>query len=724
MEQEVRQIVSFEAMDGTQIAPQHDASILFEQFTLYNDNFKNSLQKVWPDPKVFSGFDVPQFDGLLPECDYILPQTVAWNSNDTIETVKYDEFNSVISINVLDLNTSQVLKTINYYGMVGQKANINLDKIVQAYQKQGYVLDATNYTEDMEFLESNQAVVINMKHLLLRIADSKMLGYMVTPDDIHSPVWKGEDIAEQSNFVQKKVIYRTINYRFEKKSNSEIPIPNVNPIKQEVVFENRRRAIVDMVTGIATFEPWGGFFPEVLAFDEYKMPVFEDWKPETEVIAGQEVKVDDSDVAVDAIYQDDENGVTVRIIDVRTNGIIMAYSFFGKAGRKVPFNLNTALIELNKLGYRYLEAQSDWKDDITFKEDVGKQIFQIIVDHDIKTISEPILTAERLRENDDESPFVDKSLMDEDNFKQVVKKHRRIIYKADGRTFFELPQPLQQNAEFIRYRQAKVNLVTGEISWQDWGEWQPNKVVFNELLVNSFEGFEVTPTSIPEIEVTPDFTNEEIVVQYKVILDREKALGGTLEVKVDQTITEDMILDNVLVPEGYITEKQLLTPLPTMLRANQKLTFNVEVLYADQSIDNVEVKVNVKAQDNFNGQENIPTDNRLMKDQYTVEVKPLIVEQGKNILAKEAVKNVALLPGSTIFEWKIDPDTSKVQKLTATMVVIFGDQSTKEYLVDIDVIESKQAPAKNEELKELKKVESKKSDGNVITRLKGMFGLE
>ena len=225
-------------------------------------------------------------------------------------------------------------------------------------------------------------------------------------------------------------------------------------------------------------------------------------------------------------------------------------------------------------------------------------------------------------------------------------------------------------------------------------------------------------------KISPFFTNEEIVVQYKVILDREKALGGTLEVKVDQTITEDMILDNVLVPEGYITEKQLLTPLPTMLRANQKLTFNVEVLYADQSIDNVEVKVNVKAQDNFNGQENIPADNRLMKDQYTVEIKPLIVEQGKNILAKEAVKNYALLPGSTIFEWKIDPDTSKVHKLTATMVVIFGDQSTKEYLVDIDVIESKQAPVKNEELKELKKVESKKSDGNVITRLKGMFGLE
>lgn len=728
MEQEVRQIISFEAMDGTQVAPQHDASILFKQFTLYNDNFKNSLQKVWPDPKVFSGFDVPQVDGLLPECDYVLPQTVAWNSNDTIETVKYDKFNSVISINILDLNTSQILKTINYYGMIGQKANIDLDKILHAYQKQGYVLDATNYTEDMEFLEANQAVVINMKHLLLRIADSKMLGYMVKPDDIHSPVWKGDDIAEQSNFVQTREIYRTINYRFEKKSNSDIPVPNVDPIKQEVVFEKHRKAIVDMVTGIATFEPWGEFTPEVLTFEEYKMPVFEDWKPKTDIIGAQQVRVEDSDIAVDAIYHDDENGVTVRVIDIRTNGIIMAYSFFGKAGRKVPFNLNTALIELNKLGYRYLEGQSNWKDGITFKENIGKQIFQIVVDQDIKTITEPILKAERLRENDEESPMIDESLMDEANFKQVVKKHRRITYKADSRTFFDLPQPLQQNAEFIRYRQAKVNLVTAEVTWQEWGKWQPNEVVFNELLVNNFEGFEVTPTSIPEIVVTPDFTNEDIVVQYKALLNREKAIGGTLEVKVDQTITEDMILDNVLVPEGYITEKQLLTPLPTMLRANQKLTFDVEVLFADQTVDNVEVNVNVKAQDNINDQEDIQekilVDNRLMKDQYVVEVKPLIVEQGKNILAKEAVKNVALLPGSTIFEWKIDPDTSKVQKLTATMVVIYGDQSTMEYLVDIDVIASKQAPVKKEEQKEIKKVETKKSESNILTRLKGMFGLE
>ncbi|MFR0593498.1 mucin-binding protein, partial [Limosilactobacillus mucosae] len=221
--------------------------------------------------------------------------TVTYSNNQVSGTIKYIDDTTGVELD------SDTLPT----GKVGSKINYTTEDKIKSYEKQGYELVSSDFTDGSQVYEKEgNDFVVKLKHKTQTITPNDpnpvTPGEPINPDDPNSPVY-GEE-TDQKNLV--KDASQTIHYVG---AGDDTPADNV--VTQKDAFT--RTVTIDKVTGkILSITPWS-----TKTFNTVNTPVIDGYHADKKAAGGLTATVDNPDVEETVTYA--PNG---KLVPVDPNG--------------------------------------------------------------------------------------------------------------------------------------------------------------------------------------------------------------------------------------------------------------------------------------------------------------------------------------------------------------------------------------------------------------------
>ncbi|MFR0514754.1 mucin-binding protein [Limosilactobacillus mucosae] len=222
--------------------------------------------------------------------------TVTYSNNQVSGTIKYIDDTTGVELD------SDTLPT----GKVGSKINYTTEKKITDYEKQGYELVSSDFTDGSQVYEKDgNDFVVHLKHKTQTITPNDpnpvTPGEPINPDDPNSPVY-GEE-TDRKNLV--KDASQTIHYVG---AGEDTPADNV--VTQKDAFT--RTVTIDKVTGkVLSYTDWTG----EKTFNNVDTPVVDGYHADKKVAGGLTATVDNPDVEETVTYA--PNG---KLVPVDPNG--------------------------------------------------------------------------------------------------------------------------------------------------------------------------------------------------------------------------------------------------------------------------------------------------------------------------------------------------------------------------------------------------------------------
>ncbi|MEY8435842.1 LPXTG cell wall anchor domain-containing protein, partial [Streptococcus hyointestinalis] len=256
--------------------------------------------------------------------------------------------------------------------------------------------------------------------------------------------------------------------------------------------EFTRTAKVNLVTGEVTYGEWKTEEGTSPAVDS---PTIPGYTPDQATVVTWTPSADDVDSNVIVVYTPDKQEATVTYVDITTGDEVVlgeVDSLTGVTDAKIDYSTADRIKAYEEAGYELVEDGFP----------VGE-----VYDKDSNVTQEYKVTLrQKVVDVDPERPVNPKDNSPIELAKTVT---RTIEYKYLTPTGEEASGTITQTVEFTRT--AKVNLVTGEVTY---GEWKSENNTFPLVVSPEIDGYTVDQAEVPAMDVTVDSEDSNVVVIY------------------------------------------------------------------------------------------------------------------------------------------------------------------------------------------------------------------
>ncbi len=634
-------------------------------------NWKGNGDTTLPEVKV------PQKEGFVASLELVPVQATTATDEDYEVVVKYSAIQKA-KTTFEDEKGNEIPGVDAITEQGGSEAPLTKEADVKAkiaeLENKGYELVSNTYPENGKFdndtaTDQEFKVVLKAKEVTVTPNNPKTPGTPVDPNNPDGPKYPAGLEEKDLN----KTVTRTITYVYA----DGTPVLNEDGTPKTVTQEAKftREAKVNLVSGEVTYGDWTP--AQVLA--EVKSPEIAKHTVDKPTVATVQVTADSDNINEVVTYTSFQKAKTT-FVDEKGNPIPGVDAITEEGGSETPLTkeaeVKAKIKELENKGYEVVS--NTYPEGGKFDKDVNvDQEFKVTLKAKEVTVTpnNPKTPGTPVDPNNPDGSKYPAGLEEKDLNKTVT---RTITYVyADGTPVLNedgTPKVVTQEAKFTR--EAKVNLITGDVTYGDWTPAQDLAEVKSPVV----KGYLADKATVPTTKVTEDSENTTEVVTYKPLGSWIPNIPGqpTNPIKYpnDPTDPTKPGTDKPKVPyvEGFTPKDKDGSPLKPVNPNNPKEGYEVPNLPSDPSQDTPinYVKDTQKAITKF---VYLDQDGK----EKTVEGNTPIVEEGKSndpltktneIRAKitelenqgyELIKNEYPTPGN------FDSDSTKDQEFTVTV---------------------------------------------------------
>ena len=463
---------------------------------------------------------VPQKEGYIASVEKVPVQATTATDEDYEFVVTYTPVQKARTTFVYqdkDGNVKQVEGNtpITETGKGGEKltkAEEIANKIKEA-QNKGYELVSNTYPTDGVFdkdKDTDQEFTVTLKERVVPVTPDqpKTPGTPVDPTNPEGPKYPAGLEEKDLN----KTVTRTIIYVYA--DGTPVLGDNDTPRTEIQQAKFTREAKVNLVTGEVTYGDW----TPAQDLAEVKSPVIAKHTVDKATVATVQVTNASEDINEVVTYTPVQKAITTFIYQDKDGNVKQVegnepISETGTNGEKLTKaeEIANKIKEAQNKGYEVVS--NTYPTDGVFDKDVNTdQEFTVTLKERVVPVTpdQPKTPGTPVDPNNPEGPKYPAGLEEKDLNKTVT---RTITYVyEDGTPVLNedgTPKKVTQEAKFTR--EAKVNLVTGEVAYGDWSEAKDLVEVKSPVV----KGFVADKASVPTVNVTANSKDATEVVTYR-----------------------------------------------------------------------------------------------------------------------------------------------------------------------------------------------------------------
>lgn len=497
----------------------------------------------------FPDVSVPALPGYTTDKDLVKGVEVLKLKTEKLESnVVYKRQKHLITIQVVEEGTDTILREEEFEGKTGDAIRYPIQDLITRFVAKGYEL-VHNDLDTTQFIQVDgpRNFQMIMKQRVVDLDQQENfpeVGKAVYPEIKGSLKWPkgtGEEYLH-------KVVRRSIHYTYE---DGSVALPSV---EQESHFY--RSARVNLVTGKVIYGPWQG---ETMDFPAVEAPKISGFLAKPRMVPQLSQLSPSRDNRVETIvYTKIIQKIVIEFVE-EDDQVLEKIQLVGRSGDPIHFRPDEKIETFASRGYELVS--SDFPDNGIFGSTDGE-----VVTYSIRlkartllvTADHPQVAGTPVEKSGENGPFWPKGV-EEDDLLRKVERQVHFRYEDDS-------EVAPSKSDYLIFRRsAKVNLVTGKVSYLDW---DPAQQVFPAVELPQIDGCSTDRAQIEETTVTPASAQQEITVYYN---KDEKPLklriyhdtkGTVLREKVTYSReTEDLTkeLEELLLPlfeSGYTLTKR------------------------------------------------------------------------------------------------------------------------------------------------------------------------
>ncbi|WP_203180075.1 mucin-binding protein [Streptococcus mitis] len=460
---------------------------------------------------------VPQKEGYIASVEKVPVQATTATDEDYEYVVKYTAIQKA-KTTFVDEKGNAIPGVAEITEQGGSETPLTKEAEVKAKIKElenkGYELVSNTYPEGGKFdkdVDTDQEfkVVLKAKEVTVTPNNSKTPGTPVNPNNPDGPKYPAGLEEKDLN----KTVTRTITYVYADGTPvMENGAPKV--VTQEAKFT--REAKVNLVTGEVTYGDWS---PEQ-DLAEVKSPEIAKHTVNKATVATVQVTSASEDINEVVTYTPVQKATTTFVYQDKDGNVKQVegnepISETGTNGEKLTKaeEIAAKIKEAQNKGYEVVS--NNYPTDGVFDKDVDTdQEFTVTLKERVVPVTpdQPKTPGTPVDPNNPDGPKYPAGLEEKDLNKTVT---RTITYVyEDGTPVLNedgTPKTVTQEAKFTR--EAKVNLVTGEVTYGGWSEAKDLPEVKSPVV----KGYLADKATVPTTKVTVDSENTTEVVTYKPI---------------------------------------------------------------------------------------------------------------------------------------------------------------------------------------------------------------
>ncbi|HEM5490543.1 TPA: MucBP domain-containing protein [Streptococcus suis] len=459
---------------------------------------------------------IPKVDGYVPvgpdgnelpkdpDGNYI-PPVPTDPTQPTVITYKAVEQKAVIQY--LEEGSNKVLSPADEVkGKSGEPIDYSTAETIALIEERGYELVQdnfpTNATYDRDTTSPQVYTVVFREKVVTTTPDNPQTpGTPVDPNNPDGPKWP--DGLKESDLNQ--TVTRTIKYQYEDGSEAQPDVVETLTYK--------RTATVNLVTKEVTYGDWTSADDD---FDKVDTPAIAGFTPDkASVEAVQDVPATATDTGVTVTYVKDGQKATITYQDENGQQLGGIDEVTGKSGEPINYTTTARITELTNQGYEVVTDGFTKEGGQVFDTDkYTPQTFTVVVKAKVVSITPdtPQTPGTPVDPNNPDGPKWPDGLKENDLNKTVI---RTILYKYENETSVLAedgsPRIVKQVVNF--QRTARVNIVTGSVTYGEWSESKTVPAVDSPVI----KGYITDTSVVPALTITANDNDQTITVVYREI---------------------------------------------------------------------------------------------------------------------------------------------------------------------------------------------------------------
>ena len=470
---------------------------------------------------------VPQKEGYIASVEKVPVQATTATDEDYEYVVKYTAIQKA-KTTFVDEKGNAIPGVAEITEQGGSETPLTKEDEVKAKIKElenkGYELVSNTYPEGGKFdtdkdTDQEFKVTLKQKEVTVTPDQLKTPGTPVDPNNPEGPKYPAG--LEEKNL--NKTVTRTITYVYA----DGTPVLNEDKTPKVVTQEAKftREAKVNLVTGEVTYGDWSP--AQDLA--EVKSPEIAKHTVDKATVATVQVTSASEDINEVVTYTPVQKATTTFVYQDKDGNVKQVegnepISETGTNGEKLTKAEEVAnkIKEAQNKGYEVVS--NTYPTDGVFDKDVNTdQEFTVTLKERVVTVTpdQPKTPGTPVDPNNPEGPKYPAGLEEKD-LNKTVTRTITYVYEKDGTPVLNedgtpvlnedgTPKTVTQEAKFTR--EAKVNLVTGEVTYGDWTPEQDLAEVESPVV----KGYLADKATVPATKVTADSKDTTEVVTYKPI---------------------------------------------------------------------------------------------------------------------------------------------------------------------------------------------------------------
>lgn len=395
-------------------------------------------------------------------------------------------------IRYLLTGTTEIL----YKAAVEDKANFSLASHAADLLAKGYeILESDLPQGDFEASLKAKTYTVYLRERVTIVFPGQPKHEGEPVADLNGMVWPAG--LEESDLTA--VRSRHIHYQYQDGSQA---FPTVS---ETVEFE--RSAMVNHVTGQVTYMPWQAIGEG--EFSNVETPNLKGYSADIVVVeAIEDLDLEtSSDQDLVVTFSKEKQFVTLEVLDISANDIIFSDNLVGETDDLIDYPVAALIDQYLAKGYEIVANPLEGEHRFGQGQD-NRESFQIelrprevlVHEGDLPEVGQPVY------------PELENSVVWPAGVS--ASKLRRLVTRTiiNQHETGEVVETVEQTVEFRR--PAKINLLTQEVSYEDW-ELVSDQAVFPAFVPAELKGYAPRPRQLPELSpITADSANLKEVITY------------------------------------------------------------------------------------------------------------------------------------------------------------------------------------------------------------------
>ena len=463
---------------------------------------------------------------------------------DRVETVTYRKDAQKAVIRYVSTNGNRVLTTDEVTGKSGEAIAYSTTNQITEFKKQGYKLVSDEFTAggakvyDYDTAR-DQVYTVTLSERVEPVSPdnpSPQPNTPVNPGQPDSPRWPGT----VENLDNKESVSRTIHYIYEDGSKAK------NDVVETLNF--KRWSNVNLVTGHIDFQDWT---TNDDTFDKVVSPTIAGYTADkSEIPAVSGVQAKDQDRVETVTYRKDAQKAVIRYVSTNGNRVLTTDEVTGKSGEAIAYSTTSQINEFKKQGYNLVSDEFTVGGAKVYDYDTTRdQVYTVTLSERVEPVNPDNPSPQPntpVNPEQPDSPRWPGTVENLDN-KESVSRTIHYVYEDGSKAKDDVVETLQ----FKRW--SRINLVTGQIFFQDW---TTNDDTFDKVVSPTVAGYTADKSEIPAVSGVKAKDQDRVeTVTYRK--DAQKAVIRYVSTNGNRVLTKDEVTGKSGEAIAYSTTSQI-----------------------------------------------------------------------------------------------------------------------------------------------------------------------